>query len=130
MEKIKAFFKRLYEGIKSSIKKLAKKIAELMKAAAKKGSRMFYDGMKWVNDNKEFAMFLAAVAVKLGKSGAKSYLAYSENVRKRRRFYDPRTGKYSYIRRDLTSYEQNVVDLRYANGESYWMIFYDMGLLK
>lgn len=130
MEKIKAFFKKLYEGIKSGIKKLAKKLVKLMKAAAKKGTQLLYEGAKWANENKELAMFLAAVAVKLGKNGAKAYVAYSENVRKRRRFYDPRTGKYSYIRRDLTSYEQNVVDLRYANGETYWMIFYDMGLLK
>lgn len=61
-------------------------------------------------------------------SGASQSIA--ENRRRNLDLYDPRTGTHSIMKRTPTPEERMIIDQRYARGESYVHILYDMRLLK
>jgi hypothetical protein len=61
---------------------------------------------------------------------SKAVAAKAEDRRRTLDLYDPRTGMHSWTRRPLKPSERLRIDERYARGESYAKILYDMGLLK
>ena len=84
----------------------------------------------WVIENPIAAVtILGTCATLVGKAG-RIYTTHAEDVRRRRDFYDPRTGKHTNIKRDLKGWEAEEVDERYNNGESYVKIFRSMNLMK
>lgn len=102
----------------------------------------------WVKEKTENAKMAAVKAVQFAKDNPmvtaaalsaaasgfrmirKGVIEHNADVRKRRRFYDPRTGRYSWSKCDLDRYESAEVDRRYRAGESYAEILHDMGLSK
>lgn len=62
--------------------------------------------------------------------GASAYKTFAEDRRRRRDFFDPRTGMHVLTRRNLDSQETAYVDRRYRAGDSYAQIFNDMKVLK
>ena len=83
---------------------------------------------KWVLEHPMEALALGGGAATLIKKGSNMYCAHAEDVRRRRDFYDTRTGRHSVLTRDLRRSEQVEVDRRFTAGETYVHIFDDMGI--
>lgn len=101
-----------------------------LKDKKEKAKAMAFKALDWCSKNPMAAASLGGAAVAGLKTVRKLANNHYEEVDRRRRFYDPRTGRYTYIRRDLTPAEDAYVTRRFKNGESYSEIFYDMGLIK
>ena len=84
----------------------------------------------WVLEHPMEALAIAGSTGVTVRKVSNMYCAHREDVRRRRDFWDPRTGRHSNIKRDLKPWESEEVDERYQNGESYVKIFRDMKLLK
>ena len=84
----------------------------------------------WVKDNPatvaSIASGTAIVATKLTKHSQ----IRSEERRRERSFYDPRTGVYTYAKRDLSAREKKEIVNRHQRGEAYSDILYDMHLTR
>ena len=85
---------------------------------------------RWCAEHPLEAITIVGSIAGVTKKASNAYCAHREDVRRRRDFWDPRTGRHSYVRRDLKAWEEEEVDERYNNGESYVKIFRDMNLLK
>lgn len=85
---------------------------------------------EWIHDNPVAAVTIATAAASCANKGYKAYKLYDENKRRNRMFYDPRAHRWSEAKRNLRWYENDEVDARYNNGESYHKILGDMRLLK
>ena len=107
---------------------------ESIKAKAKETKDRFVNGVKdlgtWCVEHPLALITVAGVAMSIGDKTYKMAKLRSEDVRRKRTFYDPRKGRYTQARRDLTAYELEELDARYDRGESYNHILLDMGLLK
>lgn len=88
--------------------------------------------MNFALENPILSILIIGLATDATKSVAKMYVTHAEDVRRRRDFFDPRTGRHNLIKRDLDPDEQAYVDERYRNDSSvtYSQIFSDMDLLK
>lgn len=113
-----------------SEKTMSVKTAKI-KAKIKEAKDSVVDGVKavgyWCAENPFLTM---AIVGSLASFSSKTMKLHNENVRRRRTFYDPRKGRYSEARRDLSAREIDELYARYDEGESYHHILYDMGLLK
>lgn len=96
-------------------------------ARIKDGAKRFGN---WVIENPIAAMTLAGMTAGIVNKASRAYCTHAEDVRRRRDFYDTRTGRHAHIRRDLKAWEQEEVDERFQQGESYVKIFRDMNILK
>ena len=85
---------------------------------------------RWIAEHPMETLAIAGGAAGVVKKTSNMYCAHREDVRRRRDFWDPRTGRHSIVKRDLKRWEEEEVDERYTNGESYVKIFRDMNLLK
>lgn len=81
-------------------------------------------------ENPIAAALIAGTASSAITQATKAYKDHNEMVRRRRDFFDPRTGRHCFAKRDLDPNEQAYVDARHDNGETYVKILSDMGLLK
>ena len=83
---------------------------------------------EWCLDNPMLAMAGLGAVTSLVSKGARAYNTHAEDVRRRRDFYDTRTGKHVIAKRDLKIWESDVVDERFRGGESYAQIFRDLNI--
>ena len=93
----------------------------------KLGAKSTWD---WVLEHPMETIAIAGGVAGVTKKACGAYKTHAEDVRRRRDFYDPRTGRHSYVRRDLKGWEEELIDERYNNGESYVSILRDMNLMK
>lgn len=84
----------------------------------------------WAADNKEIVIGVGTLILGGARLGYKQHKQNREDRIRERRFYDPRKGRYSEARRNLSKKELGEIERRYDNGESYRSILDDMGLLK
>ena len=96
--------------------------------------RKFKDGALkaayWAADNKEIVIATGTLLLGGARLAYKQHNQNREDRIRERRFYDPRKGRYSEARRNLSKKELNQIERRYDSGESYRSILDDMGLLK
>lgn len=110
-------------------------IKDKIKSAVDTGKEKVKTGWKWCMDNKGdvlFALGVGAAAAKTVnslKSGGKT-ATQREYEGRQFRVYDPHTGLYYKLRREMTNREKVELDRRSLKGETYGMILDDMGLLK
>lgn len=103
-----------------------------------KATDTFWDGARKVSnvceEHGEELKFAIPAALGLATGIAKGVSSIKKknaaDNHKNREFYDSRTHRWTFIRRDLKPQEQFEVARRYASGESYEEIFYRMRLLK
>lgn len=90
--------------------------------------------VRTVNWALENPMQAIAALTALGTVTSKVAKIHSVNAEQRkhdRKFYDPRTGKWSEAKRNLSKGERLEIERRYLeNRESYQRILFDMGILK
>ena len=105
--------------IKAKLETAKRKIAETGKKAG-----------RWIVENKELSLALAALGARTAISLSKSYRVHKESERRDCSFYDPRKGRYTMTKRKPTAREEAEIDRRYNAGESYSHILDDMRLAK
>lgn len=111
-----AFFKKLKDG--------AKKIGEKALEAAEKGVDYA------IEHPGQAIAAVSAFGVAAGKV-AKIQQVKAEDRRRKRDFYDPRTGRWCSAKKDLSPDQEMYIERRHrVNKETYREILYDMGLLK
>lgn len=86
--------------------------------------------LAWVVKNRTLAIFLFSSILTLVKNGCKIYRIKKEEEWRYRRFYDRRTDRWSYARRRPNKRQEEIIERRYRDGETYRSILDDMGLLK
>lgn len=106
------------------------KVADKARETKNKVENGLYGIAKFCMENPITATLMLGVTSSAIKHGAKAYRDHNEMIRRRRDFFDPRTGRHCFSKRDLDANEQNYVDARYENGDTYVKILSDMGLLK
>lgn len=87
-------------------------------------------GIEYVDEHREVVLPLVIGGLAVAKKAAATHATYKEEKDRRTRFWDPRTGRYTYSKRILKDREEQEVETRYRNGESYREILSDMGLTK
>ena len=115
---------------KLKIERFKRKVKAAIKSFVDWVRRTVNAAVEWFSENKEFALVTLPILAGLATKGYKLAMVHREDVIRTRRFYDPRKGRYSTARRNLTSAELREIDERYAAGESYRAILDDMGVLK
>ena len=115
------------------IKKQAR-IEELKRKAIEIKEKAEQAAVRTVNWEIENPMQALAALTALGTVTGKVAKIHSVNAEQRkhdRKFYDPRTGKWSEAKRNLSKGERLEIERRYLeNRESYQRILFDMGILK
>lgn len=86
--------------------------------------------MAWIAENKLLAFAIFSAVTKTVKYGVKAYSIKKEDEWRNRRFYDRRTDRWSYARKNITKRQEAIIERRYQDGETYRSILDDMGLLK
>ena len=102
------------------------KIEEKKRKAKENALKFAY----WAADNKEVVIGVGTLILGGARLGYKQHKQNREDRIRERRFDDPRKGRYSEARRNLSRKELGEIERRYDNGESYRSILDDMGLLK
>lgn len=122
------------EAIKASIKKAGDKAVKTAKTVVSTGIGVIEEGQKFYKEHKSacdliMVALFGTTAIRIG-SGKGLLNDLNNDPRNNRdcRFWDPRTGRYSYSRRPLDWRETEELDRRYRNGESYSSILHDMRL--
>lgn len=85
---------------------------------------------RWCVDNKEVAITLLCTVLGLVKQSLKIAAKKQDEAYRNRRFYDRRTDRWCYARKNLTKNQQRIIEERYQDGETYRSILDSMGLLK
>lgn len=114
------------KSVKEMVKDVWRSAKEFGEDAYRAGKEFYKEHEKEV---KAIAPYVVAAALMTGKQMSKNVRAIKERSEREARFYDPRTGRYCYARRELTPAEQMNVERRYSLGESYTEILYSMKLL-
>ena len=114
------------ETIKFEELKRKLKVEEAKRKAKETALKAAY----WAADNKEVVIGAGTLLLGGARLGYKQHKQNREDRIRERRFYDPRKGRYSEARRNLSKKELTQIERRYDNGESYRSILDDMGLLK
>lgn len=114
-------------GEKIDFKKLKAKVK--FEEIKRKALTKLHDGAVWLSENKEWVIPLVTVAGGAAIKGTRAWNRHREDVIRNRRFYDPRRGRYTTARRNLTARELRIIDDRFERGESYRQILDDMGLI-
>lgn len=115
------------ENVKMKAKEAWTKTKEFGQDVYQAGKEFYQEHEKEI---KQVAPYVAAALVLGAKKQAQNNKTQRLKEERETRFYDPRTGVYSYARRSLTAEEQMSVERRYRRGESYTEILYDMKLLE
>ena len=84
----------------------------------------------WIEENPVAASVIAMFGTQVVRTYRKGVIEANAEKRRRRRFYDRRQDRWMEARRDLTKSEEEEIEIRYKNGESYRAILDDMRLLK
>lgn len=112
---------------------MKQKFEELKGWAAKKWDR-FTDWLAkaavWCVQNWQIVLALLSAATGILKYALKVKKGKDEEEFRNRRFYDRRTDRWCYANRHLNKKQQNIIEERYLDGESYRSILDSMGLLK
>lgn len=111
--------KVLWNEVKRKVA-LKQKVEKVKEAGAK--------AWHWCLENPMPALAVLGSAASIVTKATRAYGVHTENVRRRRDFYDPRTGKHVIAKRDLKIWESDEIDERFRNGESYAHIFRDMNI--
>lgn len=115
------------EDVKVKAKEAWTKSKEFGQDVYRAGKEFYQEHEKEI---KQVAPYVAAALVIGAKKQARDKKAEQRKNERETRFYDPRTGVYSYARRPLTAEEQMYVERKYRKGESYTEILYDLNLLE
>ena len=118
-----------FEDFKKDAKKkeLKDRLIQLKDKAIEQGERI----VKGLIEHPERAIALMSAAGLLAGKVNKIHQTNAEDRRRKRDFYDPRTGRWCTARRDLTPKEEAEIERRYKlNKESYREILYSMHILK
>lgn len=115
------------EDVKMKVKGITSKTKEFCQDVVVAGKEFYQDHEKEIKQVAPYVIAAVAVGVKKQAAADKRRQAREE---RETRFYDPRTGIYSYAKRPLNPKEQMSVERRYRNGESYTEILYSMKLLE
>lgn len=87
----------------------------------------------WGMRNKEFCILAAPVVFK-GVDKIYRLLRQTKEERlvkeQRNRFWDPRTGRFAYSKRNLSRSEEDYIERQYKAGRSYRDILGEMGVLR
>lgn len=112
---------------------MEKKFKELKGWAAKKWDQ-FTDWLAkaavWCVQNWQVVLALLSAAGGVLKFALKVRKNKADEEYKNRRFYDRRTDRWCYANRHLSRKQQDMIERRYLDGETYRSILSDMGLLK
>ena len=84
----------------------------------------------WCIQNWQVTLTLLSASCGILKHILKIRKGKQEEEYKNRRFYDRRTDRWCYAKRHLNKKQQNIIEERYLDGESYRAILDSMGLLK
>lgn len=114
------------KSVKEMVKDVWRSAKEFGEDAYRAGKEFYKEHEKEV---KAIAPYAVAAVFMAGKHMSRNAHAAKEKGERESRFYDPRTGRYCYARRELTPAEQMNVERRYRLGESYTEILYSMKLL-
>ena len=114
------------KSVKEMIKDVWYRAKEFGEDAYRAGKEFYKEHEKEV---KAVAPYAVAAVFMAGKHLTKNAKTDKEKNERNTRFYDPRTGRYCYARRELTPAEQMSIERRYHLGESYTEILYSMKLL-
>ena len=117
--KVKAKLKTLYQKLKIKAAELWDKFTSIL-------ARI----LVWCIQNWEILLVLLSALTGLTKHISKVKSAKAEEEYRNRRFYDRRTDRWCYANKHLTRKQQNLIEERYLDGESYRSILDSMGLLK
>lgn len=85
---------------------------------------------KWISDNKELVIFATPIIAGAVVKTTKVIKNKQELTHRNRREWDPRTGQWWDLKRDMNSYQKLELEQRYSNGESKGAILSSMGLLR
>lgn len=115
-----------------------KTMYEFKKEAAKRKVKAVVDGTKrkvdqavaWGMEHPAEAVAVTGLAIRGIMKVSSVAQTVIEERRRNLEFWDPRTGRYSKIKRQLKPKERQIVIERYQNKEPYDKIFYDMKLLR
>lgn len=81
-------------------------------------------------EHPEVAAVVVPVAIGAVKKAMKAYGIKTEEDNKRKRFWDPRRGRYAYSKRVLTRKEADYVEREFDKGRSYRDILSELGVLQ
>lgn len=109
-----------------NLKELKLKIA--IKQRIEKAKATGKKAVDWCIENPMAALAILGAGTSIVTKTTRAYNTHAENVRRRRDFYDTRTGKHVIAKRDLDIWESDEVDERFRNGESYAKIFREMNI--
>lgn len=84
----------------------------------------------WCVANKELAFVIFSSLVTAWKYTVKVIKLKKEEEWRNRRFYDRRTDRWCYAKKKLNRRQENIIEERYRDGETYREILDSMGLLK
>lgn len=84
----------------------------------------------WVYRNWDLALILIAATVGIIREALKYRRVKMEDEFRNRRFYDRKTDRWCYANRHLTKRQEDIIETRHLDGETYRSILDDMGLLK
>lgn len=112
------------------IKKMWRKIKQTVVTVWDKLEWQFARFVAWCLRNWDLFLILFAGAVAIIKEALKLRRAKLDEDYRNRRFYDRRTDRWCYANKHLNKKEQNIIESRYQDGETYRSILNDMGLLK
>jgi len=87
-------------------------------------------GLYWVSKNKEFLAIVVPVTCGAVVQTSKVIKNKQQMDARNLREWDPKTGQWWALRKQLNSYQKLELEERYNNGESKGAILSSMGLLK
>lgn len=114
-------------------KKLKEYWMKVKKFAAKtwdKATDVLAKVLVWCLQNWQVTLALLGALGGLLKQVSKLKKARDEEEYRNRRFYDRRTDRWCYANKHLSKKQQNIIEERYLDGESYRSILDSMDLLK
>lgn len=87
-------------------------------------------GVEYFSENPEKLIPVALAFAPVAKKAVGTYQVHAEKKDRLTRFYDPRTGDWTYTSRPLKAREIAELERRYTAGESKASILYSMGLAR
>ena len=111
--------------------KLIEKVKKWAADAWDKFTTLLAKAIAWCVENKELTLMLGSSLIGAVKYTAKVIRTKREDEDWRnRRFYDRRTDRWCYAKKHLNRKQENIIERRYRDGETYREILDSMGLLK
>lgn len=90
----------------------------------------FHQVGQWISDNKEIVIFATPLIAGAVVKTTKVIQNKQAETHRNRREWDPRTGQWWDLKKDMNSFQKLELEQRYSNGESKGAILSSMGLLR